>query len=98
MNDIKEMEKYAEIFKVLSNPARLCMVKGLMEKQCNVGTIQACLHISQANASQHLAKLKAAGIIKGERRGNEICYKVVDGLTVTIMNTIFGENSGGDRA
>jgi len=71
-------EKKAEKIKVLAHPHRLCIVKGLIENKCNVTKIQECLGLPQSTVSQHLAKLKSAGIIEGERKGLEICYSVVD--------------------
>lgn len=78
MKDLKLYEQKAEKLKALAHPQRLCIVKGLMENKCNVTTIQECLGLPQSTVSQHLAKLKAAGIIEGNRSGLEICYSVVD--------------------
>lgn len=78
MLDFKMYEKKAEKIKVLAHPHRLCIVKGLIENKCNVTKIQECLGLPQSTVSQHLAKLKSAGIIEGERKGLEICYSVVD--------------------
>lgn len=39
--------------------------------------------------SQHLAKLKAAGIIEGKRSGLEICYSVVDEDVIDIISVLF---------
>jgi DNA-binding transcriptional ArsR family regulator len=78
LEDIKKYEKMAEKFKALAHPHRLCIVKGLIENQCNVSKIQECLAVPQSTVSQHISKLKAAGIIKGKRSGLEICYSVVD--------------------
>lgn len=58
----------SELLKALAHPTRLCIVKDLMEKESNVTNIQECLDLPQSTVSQHLFKLKAAGIIKGERK------------------------------
>ena len=42
-------------------------MKGLIDNQCNVTKIQECLAIPQSTVSQHLVKLKAAGIIEGKK-------------------------------
>ena len=42
----------------------------------------------QSTISQHLAKLKAAGIIKGIRNGLEIEYQVVDEDAIGIIKTL----------
>lgn len=93
MKEIIDMEKYETIaykLKAIAHPYRLCIVKGLiMEGECNVSTMQECLKLPQSTVSQHLAKLKAAGIIEGERKGLEICYKVVDEDIKKIIKVLF---------
>lgn len=86
--DIKVFEEKAEKLKAISHPHRLCIIKGLMENSCNVSKIQECLNLPQSTVSQHLAKLKAAGIVEGVRSGLEICYSVVDEDVKDIVNRI----------
>ena len=79
--EISEYEDASELLKLLGHPARLCILIGILEKDnagCNVTYMQSCLNIPQSTVSQHLSKLKAAGIIKGERNGLEIQYHIVD--------------------
>ena len=71
-------QEKAEILKVLGHPVRLCIVNGLITKECNVSGIQECLKLPQSTISQHLSILKAHGIIKGKRNGLEITYSVVN--------------------
>jgi len=89
MEDMKDYIQKSEILKAISHPVRLCIVKGLMENQCNVTKMQECLDLPQSTVSQHLAKLKAAGIIQGERNGLEICYRVVNEEVKRIIKVIF---------
>lgn len=88
MRDFNEYVEYAEKLKVIAHPHRLCIIKGLLEKERNVSTIQACLGLPQSTISQHLSKLKNAGIILGERAGTEICYKVIDKKIIEIVNLL----------
>ncbi|HEX2946201.1 MAG TPA: metalloregulator ArsR/SmtB family transcription factor [Clostridia bacterium] len=76
--DVKKFEAQAEKLKAISHPQRLCIIKGLMENSCNVTKIQECMKLPQSTVSQHLSKLKAAGIVAGSRKGLEICYSVID--------------------
>lgn len=76
--DARKFELQAEKLKAISHPQRLCIIKGLMENRCNVTRIQECMKLPQSTVSQHLSKLRAAGIVAGERKGLEICYSVVD--------------------
>ena len=89
MLDKKIYEKKAEKLKALAHPHRLCIVKGLIDNKCNVTKIQECLGLPQSTVSQHLAKLKAAGIIDGERKGLEICYSVIDNEIINITKILF---------
>lgn len=78
-NNPEIYNRYAEILKALGHPVRLCIVRGLIESNgCNVTKMQDCLNMPQSTISQHLAKLKAAGIIEGDRKGLEITYRVID--------------------
>ncbi|HDK27826.1 MAG TPA: transcriptional regulator [Candidatus Atribacteria bacterium] len=65
------------------------MVKGFIEKETNVTNIQECLNLPQSTISQHLFKLKAAGIIKGEREGLKISYQVINEEFRRIIKILF---------
>ncbi|MDR5658352.1 metalloregulator ArsR/SmtB family transcription factor [Serpentinicella sp. ANB-PHB4] len=83
-------EDYAELLKALGHPIRLCIVKGLLDsKGCNVTKIQDCLAIPQSTISQHLAKLKNAGIITGDRQGLEITYRVNNPIIEELISVLF---------
>ncbi|MBU5438554.1 metalloregulator ArsR/SmtB family transcription factor [Tissierella sp. MSJ-40] len=84
------LEEKAEILKAIAHPLRLCIVKGLIEKgENNVSYMQNCLETPQSTISQHLAKLKAAGIIDGERKGTEVYYKVINEDVKKIVRDLF---------
>ena len=87
--DLKIYELKAEKLKAISHPHRLCIIKGLMDESCNVTKIQECMKLPQSTVSQHLAKLKSAGIVEGVRSGLEICYKVVDEDVMKIVKLLF---------
>ncbi|MDD5675803.1 MAG: metalloregulator ArsR/SmtB family transcription factor [Chitinivibrionales bacterium] len=66
----------ANILKALGHPIRFCIVEGLLAGEQNVGTMTHCTSVPQPTVSQHLNVLKAAGILKAERIGNEMHYSV----------------------
>jgi len=69
----------ANILKALAHPQRLCIVKTLCEKeQVNVSDMQECLGEVQSTVSQHIARLKAAGVIVGKREGTNIFYSIAN--------------------
>ncbi len=85
-------EEKAEILKVISNPARLCIVRTLcLKDNCNVTDMQACLNKPQSTVSQHISKLKAAKIIVGKRKGKEVYYSLNNGEVRNIINSLFND-------
>lgn len=93
MIDMKKYEKMADKLKAIAHPYRLCIVKGLIDNECNVTKIQQCLKLPQSTVSQHLARLKAANVIEGHRNGLEICYRVVDQDIINIVRILCAEGS-----
>lgn len=90
---LKDHEITAELLKALGHPVRLCIAKGLIEKgRCNVSYMQECLEVSQSGISQHLSKLKNAGIVKGFRTGNEIYYEVVSQPARSIIEALYADD------
>lgn len=82
----------AELLKALSHPVRLRIVRGLLHCGCrNVGCMEANTGQSQSCISQHLMRLKAAGIVKAARSGNEVYYEVSDPQTAAVIAALFGE-------
>lgn len=88
----KDMTRVIELsdkLKAMSHPHRLCIVKDLIEDSSNVTGIQHQLGIPQPSVSAHLAKLKTAGIIKGNRNGQEINYSVIDKDAKALVHSLF---------
>ena len=86
---LQQITKKAELLKVLSHPVRLCIIRGLMnDPGCNVSKIMGCLDLPQSTVSQHLARLKAAEIVRGERSGLEVNYYVINEDAKKIVDCI----------
>ena len=86
---MNEIEKLVEIFKALSDPTRLRLVKLLNDCQpgvCEGGAlcVNALAHrlgVTQSAVSQHLRILRQAGLVSGARRGSFMHYSLdPDGL------------------
>jgi ArsR family transcriptional regulator len=87
--NLSVLEEEADLLKAVAHPIRLCIVKGLLaEEGCNVSEMQNCLNIPQSTLSQHLAKLREAGILKSERNGLERNYYVVNDQIVKIVEAL----------
>ena len=75
----KEISHMSEIFKILSNDVRLCILSNLYKNgESKVTQLQECAGASQSLVSQQLSKLRAANIISADKRGNEVYYSIKD--------------------
>ncbi|MCI3920882.1 metalloregulator ArsR/SmtB family transcription factor [Paenibacillus sp. TRM 82003] len=93
-NNFKQYNETAELLKALAHPVRLCIVKGLMRKgSCNVGYMQECLELPQSTISQHLQKLRGAGIVTTERNGLEVIYTIADDRIRGVIRILLGEEA-----
>ena len=74
-----EENRMASIAKALAHPARIAILKVLIQKKaCICGDIVDELPLSQSTVSQHLKELKEARLIKGDIEGVKVCY-CIDG-------------------
>ncbi|WP_025436714.1 ArsR/SmtB family transcription factor [Peptoclostridium acidaminophilum] len=90
--DPESFIELADILKALAHPQRLCIVKTLCEKgESNVTDMQDCLDEAQSKVSQHLSKLKSAGIIAGRREGTSIFYSIYDERVRRLVQAIINE-------
>ncbi|WP_174269865.1 ArsR/SmtB family transcription factor [Bacillus methanolicus] len=71
-----EIEKTATVLKLLGDKTRLAMMKLLQENTYCVCEFVAIFKTSQPAISQHLRKLKDAGLVKESRRGQWIYYSM----------------------
>ena len=70
-------EDLGRLCKALGHPARIRIVKHLLEEnRCVCGRIVAVLPLAQSTVSQHLKILKESGLILGEVEGPRTCYCV----------------------
>ncbi|MDI6710173.1 MAG: metalloregulator ArsR/SmtB family transcription factor [Thermoanaerobacterales bacterium] len=89
--DIRRYRRDADLLKALAHPARLCILHGLLrEDACRVGRIRECLGLPQSTVSQHLAVLRAHGIVDGERQGTAVCYRVADRRVRRLAEALWG--------
>jgi DNA-binding transcriptional ArsR family regulator len=75
---MEQIEELVEIFKALSDPTRLRLVKLLGNHQgalC-VNALAHQLGITQSAVSQHLRVLRQARLVKGERQGCHVHYSL----------------------
>ena len=69
----------ADLLKALGNTRRLMVMCKLAEhREMNVGTLAEELGISQSALSQHLAKMRAEGLVAFRRESQVLWYRIAD--------------------
>jgi DNA-binding transcriptional ArsR family regulator len=76
--DASHVEEAARVLKLLADPTRLRVVQALLHGEHAVGELADHVGARQAAVSQHLAKLRWAGLVTSRREGNRIYYRTVD--------------------
>ena len=65
-----------EVFRALGDPTRRAVYERLTAGERSVSELRAGLPISQPAVSQHLAALKAAGLVAERRDGRRTYYRI----------------------
>lgn len=64
------------VFKALADPTRRAILKRLQEGSETAGEIATAFPISKPSLSHHFSILKAADLVRTERRGQHIVYSL----------------------
>lgn len=78
----------SEIFQGLAHPTRIAMVELLREGELPAGKLIEKLGIEQANASQHLAVLRAKQIVVSRKVGNQVYYSIRDRALIDVLDIL----------
>ena len=84
---MKDTEKLARIFKILSVERRIRIIELLKRQPLCVNALAHFLGITQAAVSQHLRIMRDAEIVVGEKRGYFIHYRVNEGRLAEFSET-----------
>ncbi len=66
-------------FTLLADPSRVRMLWALRETQLDVASLAAAAGCRPTVASQHLSKLRFAGLVEGQRAGQRVIYRLRGG-------------------
>jgi rhodanese-related sulfurtransferase/DNA-binding transcriptional ArsR family regulator len=78
----------ARIGTALSSPIRLEFLELLAQGERSVDELATLTGTSVANTSQHLQKLKAAGLIAGRKAGQYVYYRLAGDEVVALMGAL----------
>lgn len=71
-----DLDEVSQTLKLLGDKTRLTIMKLLEKQECCVCELVEIFKTSQPSVSQHLRKLKDAGLVKENRKGQWIFYSI----------------------
>jgi ArsR family transcriptional regulator len=92
INDAKELAakaaEAARLLAALANESRLAILCKLLDGEHSVGTLAEAVGLTQSALSQHLAKLRGAGIVATRRDAQTIYYRLASQAAASVMATL----------
>ncbi|RLU99245.1 ArsR family transcriptional regulator [Streptomyces griseocarneus] len=85
------LSEAAAAFGLLASSARLHLVWALSQGESDVSGLAERVGGALPAISQHLAKLKLAGLVRSRREGRRVVYLVDDPHVVTIVRLMVGQ-------
>ena len=90
--DFSELEASAQaaarLMKLLANEQRLQLLCRLLRGEASVGDLAQYAKLAQSAVSQHLAKMRAEGMVATRRVAQTIFYRLDDQATVRVLDTL----------
>ena len=84
----------AQLLKALANEKRLMILCLLIEAERSVNELNEQLDLSQSALSQHLAVLRADGLVRTRREAQSIVYSIAPGPAERILQTLHAVYGG----
>jgi DNA-binding transcriptional ArsR family regulator len=74
----KAYQRAAAVGRAMSDPKRLCVLESLADGELSVSDLSLRVRCQVPNMSQHLAVLRAAGLVAARRDGSTVYYRLTD--------------------
>lgn len=88
---VSDGELLARLAKALAHPARVTIVRMLIERaSCVCGEIVEELPLAQSTVSQHLKILKQSGLVQGDIDGPKVCYCINNEMLKLLQTLVAG--------
>jgi DNA-binding transcriptional ArsR family regulator len=81
-------DRAASVARALSDAKRLCVVERLADGERSVSDLSRDVGCQVPNMSQHLAVLRAAGIVASRREGSTVFYRLADPQVLEIYRIL----------
>ena len=78
----------ARLLKLLASEQRLLLLCRLVEGETSVGDLAEHAKLAQSAASQHLARMRAEGLVATRRDAQTIYYRLADPAAVQVLGVL----------
>lgn len=78
----------AELLKLLANDQRLIILCRLSDTEMSVTELGEHVSLAQSALSQHLAKLRAQGLVTTRREGQNIYYRMANPMAQKLVGAL----------
>lgn len=89
--DDEVIEEACDVLRILSDPTRMRLLYALSQGESNVACLAEIVGATPTAVSQHLSKLRLAGVVKARRQGTFMYYTVVDPTVDRVLATLLGQ-------
>ena len=84
----EKSEQAADLLALLANPHRLTILCRLLDGESSVSALEPTVGLRQSALSQHLAKLREAGVVKTRRQAQTIYYSIADHRAAKVLEVL----------
>ncbi len=78
----------SRLLKLLASEQRLLLLCRLLEGESSVGELAAHAGLAPSATSQHLAKMRAEGLVRTRREAQTIFYSLDDPAALKVLSTL----------
>jgi DNA-binding transcriptional ArsR family regulator len=86
----------ADAFRLLSDPTRIKILWALLHGETSVASLAEVVGAAPTAVSQHLSKLRLAGLVHGRRQGTFIYYTAADERVRRLLHEALFHTAGPD--
>lgn len=89
MPDVKELYELSDFFKVMGDSTRIQLLWALEESEMCVGDLAVLLDMTKSAISHQLKVLRMSKLVRSEKRGKNVYYKLDDDHVNEILKKAF---------
>lgn len=98
MPEDEQADLAAETFRMLADPTRVKLLWALLQGESSVTCLAELAGVSPTSVSQHLAKLRLAGLVRGRREGTFVYYTAGNTHVHALLTEALSHADHTDRA